>query len=572
MTIDQVAGSSHLVEQALDRFIASYHSLSPVNATFTGVHDYDTELPDWSPDGLVRIADELHAEHQMLTACGAAAEDTPVGDPRRVDLELARGVLEIQLAELEGTHFYHGNPALYTGEAVFSVISLMLPDSSAGALPTRAIAERLRKIPVFLAGGMAAIHLRPLPRLWLARALNECRAAERLLLEGLPLWCDTRQTSETEWKTLRAAAREALVGFATFGDWLAHRFPAPPGAAACGEEFLYLLMERGHWEERHPEMLLRQAQAELEPASAQLDTLARKTLPGGWAAVRSALARRHPTADNYLAAFHEQWEACRARVEELRLLTWPDSPIRYVPIPPWARDAARSLSSQSYRAPPPFRRAEAMDYLVPPIDDASNSTEQERRLRTVNDSVIKLHHVIHNGGVGHHVRTYYAHRAASRIGQIAAVDCASRIGMFCAGTMAEGWACYAADLMEEAGFLTPAERVVQQHARVHQLARAVVDISVHTGRMTEMDAVKFHMRQSGMRREEARNEVTRTTMFPGTAVTSWLGSGTIHQLRKERSSTEGSTFSLQVFHDGLLSFGSLPVTVIAELMRPETGP
>lgn len=299
---------------------------------------------------------------------------------------------------------------------------------------------------------------------------------------------------------------------------------------------------------------------------------ARKTLPGGWAAVRSALARRHPTADHYLAAFHMQWEACRARVEELRLLTWPDFPVRYIPIPPWARDAAGSLSFLSYRTPPPSRRGEAVDYLVPPLDDARDSTEQERRLRAINDSVIKLHHVIHNGAVGHHVRNCYAHRAASRIGQIAAVDCASRIGMFCAGTMAEGWACYAADLMEEAGFLTPAERVVQQHARVHQLARAVVDISVHTGRMTEMDAVKFHMRQSGMKREAARDEVTRTTMFPGTAVTSWLGSRTIHQLREERSSIEGSSFSLQAFHDGLLSLGSLPVTVIAELMRPETGP
>ena len=55
--------------------------------------------------------------------------------------------------------------------------------------------------------------------------------------------------------------------------------------------------------------------------------------------------------------------------------------------------------------------------------------------------------------------------------------------------MAEGWACYACDLMEELGFLTPLERVAQQHTRVRLLARAIVDIELHHGTMTFDDAV-----------------------------------------------------------------------------------
>ena len=47
--------------------------------------------------------------------------------------------------------------------------------------------------------------------------------------------------------------------------------------------------------------------------------------------------------------------------------------------------------------------------------------------------------------------------------------------------MAEGWACYATDLMEELGFLTPLERSPQQHTRVRMLARAIVDIELHAG-------------------------------------------------------------------------------------------
>ena len=52
------------------------------------------------------------------------------------------------------------------------------------------------------------------------------------------------------------------------------------------------------------------------------------------------------------------------------------------------------------------------------------------------------------------------------VGQVAAVDSASRIAMLCGGTLAEGWACYATDLAEEFGFLTPAESFGQHAARL----------------------------------------------------------------------------------------------------------
>src|SRR5918912_2054487 len=96
--------------------------------------------------------------------------------------------------------------------------------------------------------------------------------------------------------------------------------------------------------------------------------------------------------------------------------------------------------------------------------------EQLRRLRGTNTSVIKLNHVVHHGAIGHHVQNYYAYNGESEIGRVAAVDCASRIGMFCGGTMAEGWACYATELMEEVGFLTAEERVAERHTWVRMLA------------------------------------------------------------------------------------------------------
>src|SRR5258706_12740066 len=161
----------------------------------------------------------------------------------------------------------------------------------------------------------------------------------------------------------------------------------------------------------------------------------------------------------------------------------------------------------NYRSPAPFDRFGVHDYVVA----AHAST-----------SVITLNHVVHHGAIGHHVQNYYAYHGSSEIGRVAAVDCASRIGMFLGGTMAEGWACYATDLMDEAGFLTPDESVAQQHTRARLLARAVVDIGLHERTLTFDAGVALFRDRIGMTPEAARAEVCKTSMFPGTGIMYWL--------------------------------------------------
>ncbi len=192
--------------------------------------------------------------------------------------------------------------------------------------------------------------------------------------------------------------------------------------------------------------------------------------------------------------------------------------------------------------------------------------EQRRRLRATNRSVIKLNHVVHHGAIGHHVQNYHAYHGASEIGRVAAVDCASRIGMFGGGTMAEGWACYATDLMEEAGFLTPDECLAQQHTRARLLARAVVDIGLHEGSLGFDQAVAIYRDRIGMAAEAAVGEACKNSMFPGTAVMYWLGTDGLHELRRARERAEGAGFSLRRFHDAVLAHGSIPVPLVASLM------
>jgi uncharacterized protein (DUF885 family) len=133
--------------------------------------------------------------------------------------------------------------------------------------------------------------------------------------------------------------------------------------------------------------------------------------------------------------------------------------------------------------------------------------------------------------------------------------------------MAEGWACYATDLMEEAGFLTPDESIAQQHTRARLLARAVVDIGLHERSLTFDDAVALYRDRVGMTPEAARAEACKNSMFPGTAIMYQLGTEGIHELRRARERGEGSSFSLRRFHDRLLGFGSIPVPLIQRVWQ-----
>jgi hypothetical protein len=532
----------------LDAFFDQYYRRRPVNATFTGVHAFDGQLPDWSPEGLEASCGEMRVLRRDLER--DVAQHTGPLFPDRVDLELAADFLDIQIAELESGHFQHRNPALFTGEAVFGVIALVTRDFAPLAERLEAAAARLAAIPAFLARARRTLGGRAVPSDWRSRALRECEGAAILFERGLPRLLAQEPVAEPLAASICTAAIGASAAFAEFAAWLA-RDPADATRIACGSDLFDRLLARGHRVRTSSTDLLREARERFDEAVARLDEAARRADPGGWPAVQARLAAQHPEPHAYLETFQQRWDACRAAALAHRLVSWPDFPIRYAPMPSHTRDAAPMLYYLSYRSPAPFDRLPVHDYVVP---------------ASCSQSVIALNHVVHHGAIGHHVQNCHAYRSPSRIGQIAAVDTASRIGMFSGGTLAEGWACYATDLMEEVGFLSDLECVAQQHNRVRQLARAIVDIELHRGTMSVEQAATFYRSRAGMSDEAARQEVTRNGMFPGTAIMYWIGTEGLHRLRAARARADAATFTLQALHDRVLSYGALPVPLITELM------
>jgi len=558
------------MNSAVDQFLDHYFFRYPVNATFTGVRLHDHELPDWSPEGLEDAQDErdallmaLEEEHPPTEDWGLLARV-----PAALDAELARGALAVQTLEHESRHFHQRNPALWTGEAVFGVVGLMLRPPANLRDAFASVAMRLHELPRFL-GDLRITLTEPTPAPWTARALRECAAGAALFRTGLPRWLDEHGADEETRDWVMEAGETGARALEEAADWLRARPPAEEGAAALGTEGYAVLLKRGHFCAEEPGALLQEALQAFAPARARLEALAGE-VAGDLEGLAEALADDRPAAEELLPALTEKWEACRAMAEEQVLVEWGDWPLRYVPIPAWAAEVAPQLYFLFYRSPSPLEARAEHVYLVTPVDAGVPAEERERRLRQWNFSALTLNHVVHHGGLGHHVQNWHAtNRSTSRLGTIAAVDCASRIGLFLGGSMAEGWACYATDLAEACGFLTPLEQASEQQSRVRQLGRAIVDLSLHTGVMTYAQGVAFFEEAVGMPRPAAEGEVAKASMFPGTAVMYWLGTEGILAVRERLRERLGARFSLKGFHDALLRRGSIPVPLAARLLEAD---
>lgn len=546
----------------LDRFFASYHRHRPVDATFIGIHEHDHALPDRSASG----AGDALADVEALLAASEELDGAPASEAEALDLRLARGFLRIERWELTGDHLHRGNPSYYTGEAVFGLLSLFL--THGGALEDRveAAVRRLDAVPAFLAQGRE--NVRRAPPLWTQRAARECRGALALFGDGVDALSHDLGLDPAR---LRAPADRAASAAAEHLAWLESELLARPRErVAAGQEALALYLREGHFLPDDADELVRYARDEMARTSGWLRAHASHFGAGSVDEVLDGLADRHPTMREYLPRYGRIWEEVRSLVERNDLLTWPEFPIRYVPRPLWVREAAPWLYFLYYRSPAAVHRPPVHEYLVTPIDPSLPEEERRARLRAHNDSVIRLNHVVHHGGIGHHVQNWHAFRAESRVGRMAAVDGAARIAMTCGGTMAEGWACYATDLVAEFGGVSAREAYAERHGRVRMCARAVVDLELHRGRMGLDEAAAFYREEAGMSDGAARGEAVKNSMFPGGAVMYLAGTDGIHRLRREMRERQGPAFELGRFHDELLSFGSVPIPLVAEAMRRRT--
>lgn len=531
------------LDKLVDDFLDHHRRFHPVDATFMGLAGSDHLLPPSDADAPAREAAALDALIRRLD--GVKVERSAGA---RIEAKMLRATLAHARAALDHWPRYV-QPSWYTGEIAFGLISLLLPSAPANA--AEALPARLAAIPGFLADARAHLGRRPTPADWSERSRKEVAALGRLFAKGLPLHPLWRPS----WQPLVEAAGAALAAYA--GELAA----LPPRDPACERDYLAFLMRDIHGLPWTPEEAVQLAEDGFARLGDDLATEARRIDPSrSWQEQLSDLSAVHPSIDA-VAPTYRRWHD-RA-LDDADTLVTPASAygLDFRIHDAWAQPVIGDLYFLAYRSPPALTAGSGSVYWIP-----APGADHAAYLRGQAAVTIKQTHAVHHGSIGHHTQNARAREAPSRLARIAGTDCASGIAFLSSGTIVEGWACYATELMAEVdGFYAPAEKLALIQADRRNAASVLADIKLHTGAWSLEQMRAFYRDQAGFPAARVWGETTRNSLLPGTRLMYFLGTEQIKALRQEIGGAPKPLF------DALLGHGHVPIAWAAEEIRNARG-
>ncbi|TMQ64162.1 MAG: DUF885 domain-containing protein [Candidatus Eisenbacteria bacterium] len=215
-----------------------------------------------------------------------------------------------------------------------------------------------------------------------------------------------------------------------------------------------------------------------------------------------------------------------------------------------------TLPYAAYLPPAPFDEDQTGFFYVTPIDLSRRKEEQEQQLEGHNYAGLPLT-VVHEAFPGHHLQLCHANRSGSRLRRLADSN-----------VFAEGWALYCEDLMHEQGFFVDRiTRLYQLKDLLWRACRVVIDVGLHTGTMSFMQAVDYLVDQAMLERVNAVIEVKRYTMTPTQPMSYLVGKLELLAIRRDAEQRLGDRFSLAEFHRALLASGTLQPALVREELK-----
>jgi uncharacterized protein (DUF885 family) len=262
------------------------------------------------------------------------------------------------------------------------------------------------------------------------------------------------------------------------------------------------------------------------------------------------LRKQHPQTGELLQAYKRAMAASREFIVDHNLVSLPENEhLEVVDTPAFQRPM---IPFAAYVSPGPFEASQEGIFWVTPVDHKLPDKELETRLRGHPYGKIPVT-AVHEGYPGHHLQLVRGNQAATLARKVAVVS----------SLFVEGWAFYCEEMMEQQGFLTdPAGRVFRLADQLWRACRIVIDVGLHTGRMTIGEAVEMLVQRAGLERPDAEAEVRRYTMTPTQPMCYLIGKLEIMKIAEEYRNRRAPGFDIKAFHDQLLSHGSMTPKLI----------
>jgi uncharacterized protein (DUF885 family) len=530
-----------------ERFIDRFMEEDPVTATQLGDRRFDDRLADYSKAALERQVREIREALGEFEGFDPAGFDIDA----RIDLQLMVQVAKSALRGFEKFKDHLRNPSKYSEECMGGVFLLLIKEFSPLEERLEKALGRLRAIPEVLARGRENIRPEEVPPVWNEVTMESCQQGLALFTVLIPALAQQVPKLATDLNAASQSAAQALEDYARF---LKETVAAKAGGDfAAGEELFEELIRENHMLDYGTKELLEigwrlfgETERAMEDLAQRIDRqkTARELLEEAKA--------DHPKADELLDVYRREMARVRQFVAVQDIVTIPEGEsLKIEPTPPFLWGI---IPYAAYMPPGPLEKIQQGIFVVTPVDPQSPQKEQEEKLKGHHYGKLPVT-ALHEAYPGHHLQLVYANSVGSL---------PRKLGGFISTLFIEGWAFYCEELMEQLGYIDqPLQRLGRLSDQLWRAARIILDVSLHTGKMTVEEGIDFLMERAGLERSNARAEVRRYTATPTQPMSYLIGKIEILKLIDEYRKRHPEA-SLKEVHDAVLACGSLPPRLMRE--------
>lgn len=541
--------------------------LSPPYATALGDHRHDDQVGDLGPAS-------WHARsmlaRQALDQLGSI-DRSALSRERQVDAALLDNSLRGDIWTHDVLQAWAWDPLVhneYAGSALFSLIArefAPLPDR------LRSATARMEAFPALLAGTRDSLQPARVPAIHAQTVAGQNRGLESLVDMIL---AEAGGLNGAERTRLNEAGRVARLGIRAHQEWIdTVLVPGAQGDFRLGAELFDAKLAFALNSPLSRAEIKEQGQAEMARVRDEMYQIARQVIRGRdgapdaprrptdeqrqavIAAAMELVYADRPSRNGLVEAAEAMLASATDFVRERSIVTVPDEPVRIVLTPEFQRGVAVAYCD----SPGPLDREQPTFYKISPIPDGWTDEQAESFLREYNTRALEGV-TVHEAMPGHYLQIAHSNRYPSVVRAVLA-----------SGPFVEGWACYAQDVMVEAGHLDgdPLYRLANLKFLLRVIANALLDIGVHVDGMERDEAMRMMTQDAFQQESEAAGKWIRAQLSSAQLPTYFVGWREHWALRREMQEPEGESFDMKAYHDTLLSFGSPPVRYARALMTGE---
>ena len=565
-------GAAQTFQYLSDQYFSDvYFRFSPTAGTSAGLHQYDSQLEDYSAAGIQRHVAALHDFEKKVEAIDPTALDASVAADRDILLNNIRS----QLLTLEVIRPWEKNADTYSSGITNSIFVIMERPYAPVNIRVRAAIEREKKIPQALEE--ARRNLKNPPHIFTEIALEQIGDDITFFQHDVPgAFADA---TDPEDKAAFAKANAAVIAaLQSYESWMkADLLPRSNGDFRLGADTFSEKLAYDEMVDIPLDRLLQIAFDDLHKNQAEFARVAKEVDPTKTPQqVLAELAAIHPAPDKLLDAFQDTFNSLITFIDTHHIITIPS---KVEPTLEETPPFMRATTFASMDSPGPFETRSNKAYFNVTLPEKGWTAQHvAEHMAEFNVGTI-ISTSVHEAYPGHYVQFLWTPEFPSKIRKL--------LG---ANTNIEGWAHYCEQMMLDEGYDVPppgatAEQVRESRlVRLGQLqdallrdARYVNAIKLHTGegepggKWTLEQAEDFFVQQGYQSRAAAVVETKRGTSDP-TYLYYTLGKLEIMKLRADLQKKEGSAFSLEQFHDDFMRQGPAPIKIIRRAMLHNDSP